>query len=259
TVGHYSRATAAPYTSPFTLLACSHAENPKPAQEATTRLAIQAAANERANERSLSTAHGKLQQWQPRPPAMGVLGLEESGSWESKVASHNESLGLEWSLPRRCGDGSLQQSTALVPLPPQPEALSQIQCNLPKCQLSQQPLSWESKELPKGPWPWPAKYACGGHQGLQTVGDLVPKPQPQELRSHFEDSSQAQEAEAEIKSIRQKGRPVKELVLEFRRLATNLRPHYFQESLDEELLKICFCHGLPEDRIYEWYQMAIAM
>ncbi|ETE56632.1 hypothetical protein L345_17657, partial [Ophiophagus hannah] len=88
---------------------------------------------------------------------------------------------------------------------------------------------------------------------LNNVDDFL-----RELHSHFEDSSQAQEAEAEIKSIRQKGRPAKDLVLEFRCLATNLRHwsqrllvHYFQESLDEELLKICLCHGLPEDRIYE--------
>ncbi|ETE57380.1 hypothetical protein L345_16905, partial [Ophiophagus hannah] len=51
-----------------------------------------------------------------------------------------------------------------------------------------------------------------------------------ELQSHFEDSSRAQEAEAEIKSIRQKGRPGKELVLEFRRLATSLR-HWSQRIL----------------------------
>ncbi|ETE63213.1 Retrotransposon-derived protein PEG10, partial [Ophiophagus hannah] len=61
---------------------------------------------------------------------------------------------------------------------------------------------------------------------------------------HILDSSRAQEAEAEIKSIRQKGGPTKDLVLEFRRLTTNLKHwsqrllvHYFQESLDEELLK----------------------
>ncbi|KAG8139486.1 hypothetical protein E2320_002250 [Naja naja] len=98
-----------------------------------------------------------------------------------------------------------------------------------------------------------------GTPELNNVDDFL-----RELQAHFEDSSQAQEAEAEIKSIGQKGRPAKELVLEFRHLVTSLRHwserilvHYFQESLDEELLKIC-C-GLPEDRIYEWYRMAIAM
>ncbi|ETE67941.1 hypothetical protein L345_06266, partial [Ophiophagus hannah] len=100
---------------------------------------------------------------------------------------------------------------------------------------------------------WFTQLNDEGVPELNNVDDFL-----RELRSHFEDSFQAQEAEAEIKSIRQKGRPTKELVLEFRCLATNLRHwsqrilvHYFQENLDEELLKICLCRGLPEDRIYE--------
>ncbi|KAG8129365.1 hypothetical protein E2320_016076 [Naja naja] len=107
---------------------------------------------------------------------------------------------------------------------------------------------------------WFTQLNDEGAPELNNVDDFL-----RELRSRFEDSSRAQ-AEAEIKSIRQKDRPAKELVLEFRRLATNLRHwsqrtlvHYFQESLDEELLKICLCHGFPEDRIYEWYRMAITM
>ncbi|ETE64778.1 hypothetical protein L345_09452, partial [Ophiophagus hannah] len=108
---------------------------------------------------------------------------------------------------------------------------------------------------------WFTQLNNEGAPELNNVDDFL-----RELRSHFEDSSQTQKAEAEIKSIRQKSRPAKELVLEFRHLATSLRHwsqrilvHYFQEILDEELLKICLCHGLPEDRIYEWYWMAIAM
>ncbi|ETE65851.1 hypothetical protein L345_08375, partial [Ophiophagus hannah] len=96
---------------------------------------------------------------------------------------------------------------------------------------------------------------------LDNVNDFL-----RELWAHFEDSSRAQEAKAQIKSIRQKGKPAKELMLEFRCLATNLRHwlermlvHYFKESLDEELLKICLCCELPDDRIHEWYQIAIAM
>ncbi|KAG8137319.1 hypothetical protein E2320_004564 [Naja naja] len=62
------------------------------------------------------------------------------------------------------------------------------------------------------------------------------------------------------------GKPAKELMLEFRHLATNLRNwpermlvHYFKESLDEEMLKICLCCELPDDKIHEWYRIAIAM
>ncbi|KAG8148264.1 hypothetical protein E2320_022311, partial [Naja naja] len=58
--------------------------------------------------------------------------------------------------------------------------------------------------------------------------------------------------------LEQKGRSTNDLVLEFRHLTTNLRHwsqrllvRYFQESLGEELLKICLCHSLPEDRIYD--------
>ncbi|ETE58638.1 hypothetical protein L345_15640, partial [Ophiophagus hannah] len=72
---------------------------------------------------------------------------------------------------------------------------------------------------------WFTQLNDEGAPELNNVDDFL-----RELRSHFEDSSQAQEAEAEIK-----------------------------KSLDEELLKICLCHGLPEDRIYEWYRMAIKM
>ncbi|ETE56921.1 hypothetical protein L345_17367, partial [Ophiophagus hannah] len=81
---------------------------------------------------------------------------------------------------------------------------------------------------------WFTQLDDEGAPELNNVDDFL-----RELQSHFEDSSQAQEAEAEIKSIRQKGSPAKELVLEFRCLATSLRHwfqrilvHYFQESLD---------------------------
>ncbi|KAG8137778.1 hypothetical protein E2320_003729 [Naja naja] len=66
-------------------------------------------------------------------------------------------------------------------------------------------------------------------------------------------SSQAQEAEAEIKMIKQKGWPAKEIVKEFRCLAGRLSNwpkrilvHYFKECLDEELLKICICRAMRD-------------
>ncbi|ETE58728.1 Retrotransposon-like protein 1, partial [Ophiophagus hannah] len=86
---------------------------------------------------------------------------------------------------------------------------------------------------------WFTQLNDEGAPELNNVDDFL-----RELQSHFEDSSRVQEAEAEIKSIRQKGRPAKELVLEFRCLATNLRHwsqrilvHYFQERIPEILIQ----------------------
>lgn len=42
------------------------------------------------------------------------------------------------------------------------------------------------------------------------------------LRAQFEDTSQGQEAEAEIKEFKQRGHPIKELVLEFWRVVGKL-------------------------------------
>lgn len=87
-----------------------------------------------------------------------------------------------------------------------------------------------------------------------------------ELRARFKDSSRAQEAEAEIKLIRQKGWPVKEVVQEFCRQAARLRNcpecilvHYFKECIYEELLKMCLCWGVSDDRVFKWYKVATVM
>lgn len=70
----------------------------------------------------------------------------------------------------------------------------------------------------------------------------------QDLRARFKGESQAQEVEAEIREIKQKGHLAKEYVQEFRRIAgklwhwpERLLVYFFKEGLDKELLYICVC------------------
>lgn len=78
-----------------------------------------------------------------------------------------------------------------------------------------------------------------GAPELENVNDLL-----RELQARFEDSFQSQEVKAEIKLIRQKRHPAKEVVQEFHCQTGKLRNwpernlvHYFKEYINEELLK----------------------
>lgn len=83
------------------------------------------------------------------------------------------------------------------------------------------------------------------------------------LRARFEDESRVQQAEGELVSLRQRGRPAKEYVRDFRSLAGRLRGwpermlvHQFHLGLDRELRQACVYRGLPP-RLSEWFKAAI--
>ncbi|ETE63207.1 hypothetical protein L345_11033, partial [Ophiophagus hannah] len=107
---------------------------------------------------------------------------------------------------------------------------------------------------------WIAELHDEGAPELEDVDEFV-----RSLRARFEDPANPEKAEAEIKGLRQHGRPPKELVWEFRRVARRLQGwpkrlfvYYFKEALDLELRKLCTIRSVP-DRIQDWYRMAIAM
>ncbi|KAG8139841.1 hypothetical protein E2320_002610 [Naja naja] len=71
-----------------------------------------------------------------------------------------------------------------------------------------------------------------------------------ELRNRLEDDSQALQAEAEIRDLKQSSRPTKEYIQQFCRVAGMLRQwqerllvYFFKESLDHELLNAWFSKG----------------
>lgn len=73
----------------------------------------------------------------------------------------------------------------------------------------------------------------------------------EQLRVRFEDESQALQAEKEIDHLRQRGRPAKEYVREFWRVAGHLGQwpewsliHYFKQGLDCDLLQVCIYQGI---------------
>ncbi|ETE62037.1 hypothetical protein L345_12209, partial [Ophiophagus hannah] len=83
---------------------------------------------------------------------------------------------------------------------------------------------------------WFTQVHDEGAPELDNIDDFL-----RALQARFEGSAQAQEAEAEIKMMKQKGWPAKEIVKEFLRLAGRLSNwpeqilvHYFKECLDEE-------------------------
>ncbi|KAK9391826.1 hypothetical protein NXF25_017413 [Crotalus adamanteus] len=80
------------------------------------------------------------------------------------------------------------------------------------------------------------------------------------LRLRFEDSTRTQRAEAEIVTLRQGGRPVREFIKDFQRVAGRLRSwpekllvHHFRHGLDVELRQACLVRGVPS-RLSDWYK-----
>lgn len=72
------------------------------------------------------------------------------------------------------------------------------------------------------------------------------------LRARFEDDTRVQVAEGELIALKQRGRPAKKFVKEFKRLAGWVRAwpehmlvHQFHLGLDRELRQACVYRGLP--------------
>lgn len=84
------------------------------------------------------------------------------------------------------------------------------------------------------------------------------------LHSRFEDASRLQQAEAEVLSLKQRGRPAADYVQDFRQLASRLCSswpecllvHHFQAGLDRELHQACVFRGVP-NRLREWFRVAV--
>lgn len=81
---------------------------------------------------------------------------------------------------------------------------------------------------------WVAQLHDEGAPELEDNNEFL-----QLLRTWFEDIAQRQEAEAEIRDLKKKGHPTKELVWKFQRVAGKLRDwpehllaHHFKEALD---------------------------
>ncbi|KAK9407763.1 hypothetical protein NXF25_006537 [Crotalus adamanteus] len=81
------------------------------------------------------------------------------------------------------------------------------------------------------------------------------------LIARFEDSTRVQRAEAEIVGLKQAGRPIREFIREFQRMAGHLRTwperllvHHFRNGLDKELRQACIMRGVP-CRLHDWYKV----
>ncbi|KAK9395616.1 RTL1: Retrotransposon-like 1 [Crotalus adamanteus] len=85
------------------------------------------------------------------------------------------------------------------------------------------------------------------------------------LKTRFEDPFWVQRAEAELLGLRQRGRPVREYIREFQRVAGRLRSwpecllvHHFQAGLDSELRRACVVRGIPS-RLPEWFKVVMEL
>ncbi|XP_034275328.1 uncharacterized protein LOC117666666 [Pantherophis guttatus] len=95
---------------------------------------------------------------------------------------------------------------------------------------------------------------------LEDMDDFI-----QLMRVRFSNVTQQVEAEHQITTLRQAGRPAKEFVWEFQRLAGKLRDwpeqlmvHTFKEALDPDLRQACSIRGTPT-QIQAWYENAVAL
>lgn len=83
------------------------------------------------------------------------------------------------------------------------------------------------------------------------------------LRARFEDDSQTQQAEGELVSLKQRGRPARDYGKDFWAIAERLRAwpermlvHQFHLGLDRELKQACVYRGLLPRRT-EWFRAAV--
>ncbi|KAK9395587.1 hypothetical protein NXF25_018948 [Crotalus adamanteus] len=85
------------------------------------------------------------------------------------------------------------------------------------------------------------------------------------LKTQFEDPSWVQRAEAELLGLRQRGRPVREYIREFQRVAGRLRSwphrllvHHFWAGLDSDLRCACVVRGIP-GHLPEWFKVVMEL
>lgn len=78
--------------------------------------------------------------------------------------------------------------------------------------------------------------------------------------NQVEDEFQAVQAEKDIYHVKQRGRPAREYIREFQRVAGQIRQwpeqsliHYFKAGLEHDLFQMCICRGNPD---HDWYRLA---
>ncbi|KAK9395784.1 RTL1: Retrotransposon-like 1 [Crotalus adamanteus] len=107
---------------------------------------------------------------------------------------------------------------------------------------------------------WAADLYSDHAQELADVGLFLDA-----LKTRFEDPSQVQRAEAELLGLRQRGRPVREYIREFQRVAGRLHSwpqrllvHHFRAGLDSELCRACVVRGIP-GCLPEWFKVVMEL
>ncbi|XP_039191766.1 UDP-GlcNAc:betaGal beta-1,3-N-acetylglucosaminyltransferase-like protein 1 isoform X1 [Crotalus tigris] len=85
------------------------------------------------------------------------------------------------------------------------------------------------------------------------------------LRIRFEDPTRLQWAEAQLVGLRQRGRPAKDYIREFQKLAGRLRSwpdrllvHHFCNGLDNEIRRACIVRGIG-GRLSDWFKAAMEL
>ncbi|KAK9410510.1 Retrotransposon-derived protein PEG10 [Crotalus adamanteus] len=92
-----------------------------------------------------------------------------------------------------------------------------------------------------------------------------PRPSLEAGRTRFEDPTRLQWAEAQLVGLRQRGRPAKEYIREFQKLAGRLRSwpdrllvHHFRNGLDNEIRRACIVRGIG-GRLSDWFKAAMEL
>ncbi|KAK9401553.1 hypothetical protein NXF25_012267 [Crotalus adamanteus] len=103
---------------------------------------------------------------------------------------------------------------------------------------------------------WAANLFTDHARELADIGSFLDA-----LRACFEDPTRVQRAEAEIIGLKQAGRPIREFIREFQRVAGRLRTwperllvHHFRNGLDKELRQACIIRGVP-CRLHDWFKV----
>ncbi|KAK9409824.1 Retrotransposon-derived protein PEG10 [Crotalus adamanteus] len=85
------------------------------------------------------------------------------------------------------------------------------------------------------------------------------------LRTRFEDPTRLQWAEAQLVGLRQRGRPAKDYIRGFQKLAGRLRSwpdrllvHHFRNGLDNEIRRACIVRGIG-GRLTDWFKAAMEL
>lgn len=107
---------------------------------------------------------------------------------------------------------------------------------------------------------WVADLHSEHARELTNVGMFL-----ESLRGRFEDETRTLAAEGQIVTMKQRGRPAKEYIKEFKKAAgrlwawpEQLLVHHFHLGLDRELRQVCLYRGLPP-RLSKWFKAMVEL